>query len=147
MHQANKSKARAIFYKDGKVLMIWRYRDGNEYYVFPGGTIEDGETIEETLIREAYEETNLEFTKYKEFFKFTNTVEDKGINYSREERFYFITEFTGEIKLGNPELGSQTRENIYRHEWIDVSNLDRIDYNPRTIFDDIKKEIKLYEQS
>ena len=52
--------SRALILDNDKVLLIHRFKDGREYFVLPGGHIEDGETEEETLIREIKEETNLD---------------------------------------------------------------------------------------
>ncbi|MGE6376002.1 NUDIX domain-containing protein [Peribacillus muralis] len=42
-----------------KVAMLRRNREGTEYYVFPGGGIEKGETPETAAKREAFEELGL----------------------------------------------------------------------------------------
>lgn len=44
-----------IFNKEGKVLLL-KATYGNYDWVFPGGSLEPGETIHEALIRECYEE-------------------------------------------------------------------------------------------
>ena len=54
--------SRAIIIEDGKLLAMFRRKikkDGSikEYYVIPGGGLEEGETLEETAIRETAEET------------------------------------------------------------------------------------------
>ena len=36
--------SRAIIFKDNKVVLIYRKRDYQEYYVFSGGKVEDDET-------------------------------------------------------------------------------------------------------
>lgn len=48
---------RGIIEKDGKLAMV--YKREYDYYAFPGGGIDEGETYEEALIREVKEETGL----------------------------------------------------------------------------------------
>ena len=53
----SRPSARAIIIKDGKIAMV--YSKKYNYYKFPGGGIEAGEYMEDTLIREVLEETGL----------------------------------------------------------------------------------------
>ncbi len=53
-------RAAAIILKEAKILLIHRFFNGKEYYVFPGGGVESGETPEEAAIREMKEETSLD---------------------------------------------------------------------------------------
>jgi 8-oxo-dGTP diphosphatase len=48
-----------VLIEDEKVALIERFRGGSHYYVFPGGGVDEGETIEEAAIREMEEETGL----------------------------------------------------------------------------------------
>lgn len=54
------NRAAVIIIDKGKVLLLHRIKDGREYYVIPGGTIEDNETPEQAAVREIKEETNLD---------------------------------------------------------------------------------------
>jgi 8-oxo-dGTP diphosphatase len=55
-------RAGVVLVEDDKVALIERFRGGNHYYVFPGGGVDEGETIEEAAIREMEEETGLRVT-------------------------------------------------------------------------------------
>jgi 8-oxo-dGTP pyrophosphatase MutT (NUDIX family) len=117
-----------VVIKDRKILTFWRYRKGREYYVLPGGTLEEGEKHEETLKREMLEETNLDVKIGKKLIEYFNNYE-----HPRTDHYFLITDFAGEIKLGAPELTHQHRENIYRPEWIDIDKLIEVDLMPNEI--------------
>lgn len=67
MEKPIRKAVRCYLIKDNKVL-VTKYKEGNRkegYYDIPGGKIEEGETPEETVIREMKEETGLKVKKLK----------------------------------------------------------------------------------
>lgn len=42
------------------VILIERHRAGLDYYVFPSGGMDDGETLEQAAVREAREELGVD---------------------------------------------------------------------------------------
>jgi ADP-ribose pyrophosphatase YjhB (NUDIX family) len=51
--------ARAIIIENGKILVMKRNKYGSEYYTLVGGRANEGENMEQTLVREIREETGL----------------------------------------------------------------------------------------
>lgn len=49
-----KTRAAGIIIKDGKILLMRRVKDGREYFVFPGGSIEKNETPKNSLRQERF---------------------------------------------------------------------------------------------
>ena len=49
----------AALIRDGAILMVRHVHDGRDYWTLPGGAVETGETLEQAVLREMQEETNL----------------------------------------------------------------------------------------
>lgn len=123
-----KNRAVGVVVKDGKLLVFWRYRNGEEYYILPGGTMEEGEMPEITLVREMYEETNFKVEVGEKLLEYFNNH-----IHPRKDYYYLITNFSGDIKMGAPELTHQNRENIFRPEWVEIGKLHEIQLMPEEV--------------
>ncbi len=90
--------------KNGRVLMLYRNKKENDLnegkWVGPGGKFEPGETADECMIREVYEETGLVVTEFKLLgvVKFLSDIwEDENMY------LYVATDYKGELKCDCPE--------------------------------------------
>ena len=54
--------ARAIVVENGKILVMHRDKNGSQYFTLVGGGVDDGETAEQSVVREVMEETGLQVT-------------------------------------------------------------------------------------
>ncbi len=98
-----------------KILMV--YNQDSEGWSMPGGAVEEGETLEQAVIREVYEETNL-LVKIKDIVAVNECVfQDK------QEHAIFFT-FRGELTGGN--ISIKDPDEISKIEWIDISEADRL---------------------
>lgn len=115
-----KKTARAVIFDDGKLLVFFRrkIRDGEEvtYYAIPGGHVEDGETLEETVIREVKEEMNLDIRILGYLGKL---VVD-----NQEEYYYHAKIIGGELLFGGEELERNNDNNYYEIRWLPSLELD-----------------------
>jgi len=90
-------KARAIIMKDNKLLAIKVvYKDDRpDHYLFPGGGVDEGETISEAAVREAYEEYGVRVTPIKQLGKQYYSVQMKYNGesfYSKRVEYHYICE-------------------------------------------------------
>jgi 8-oxo-dGTP pyrophosphatase MutT (NUDIX family) len=100
--------------QNNKVLLVHRFKHGKEYWVFPGGGVEEGETWEEALHREMLEETGLKLTGYAYLYE---SSENPGCI------FYTCELEPGTPVLGGPEAEEQSPENRHILEWVELENL------------------------
>lgn len=108
-------RAVLIIIENNKILLLYRSKKGEEYYVFPGGGVEEEEEIIDAAVREAKEETGLDVTIKQPLWEYENN--------GRIEHFFLVDKFKGELKIGGPEEGRQSSDNVYRLEWV---ALDRV---------------------
>ena len=88
-------RAGIILIEDNKVALIERHRAGLDYFVFPGGGAEEGETPEQGAIREAMEELGVEVALKQKV---------AIIHFDQSTQHYFLAEIVG------GEFGSGTGE-------------------------------------
>ncbi len=113
------TRAAAIVIRDGMVALIRRVRDGQLYFVFPGGQVEPGETPEEAAVRETGEELGLNIA----LGPLAAIVTFRG-----QQQFYFRTyQISGGVfgaGLGPEMLGQYPLENgLYEPVWLPIDQL------------------------
>ncbi len=86
---------------DGFVLMhrknVIRNKDYQEYYTFPGGHLEEGETLEEGVIREIKEEFGIHVKVVRKLYE----LENSRVNM---KEYFFLCEYAdGEFGTGDGE--------------------------------------------
>lgn len=103
----------AIIIEDNKILLIHRIKNGQDYYVFPGGGVKEGETLEEALTREAKEELTLDIKLFKQIFNI--------INQGQEECYFLVEDYDGTPKLNGEEKERMNENNQYIPVWIEIN--------------------------
>ncbi|MBT3865756.1 NUDIX domain-containing protein [Candidatus Woesearchaeota archaeon] len=119
--------SRALIIKDNQILLIHRFKKGLEYYVTPGGHIEEGESEEEALIREIKEETNLDAKVDKKLWTLINPKDNS------KNHFFLVIEFSGEVKLGGPELERNCEEDKHILEWHNLNEIKELKLFPKPL--------------
>lgn len=122
---------RILFKKDNKVLLCKNKEHG--HYFLPGGHVEFGDTLEETIYKELNEELGL-LKNEIEYISFNNYLEHSYLN--KEEKHCELNMiFDVKIKDG-AEIKSQ--EDHIDFEWIGIESIEEINLLP----EEIKKIIK-----
>ncbi len=112
--------SRVVILRDGKILFIHRIKHGKKYYVLPGGTIEEGESPEQTAIREAKEETNYDIIIKSLLWEIKEDVKGE----TRMLHVFLVGSFKGKLKLGGPEAERQSEDDQYLFEWVPVNKME-----------------------
>src|SRR3990167_8267724 len=108
-------RAVAVITRDGKILLMHRIKNGREYFVFPGGGVEEGEVVENAIVREIKEEFGIDIKIEKLLFQ----IENQG----REEFYFLVKEFTGIPEIGGEEKERMSEINQYHPVWKNLSEI------------------------
>jgi len=90
-----RNRSGIILIEDGKLALIERYRDGRHYFIFPGGGIDEGETPEQTAVREAEEELGI-------IVEIKHKVAEVFIN-GNTQHYFLADRVSGEFGTGTGE--------------------------------------------
>jgi 8-oxo-dGTP pyrophosphatase MutT (NUDIX family) len=114
-------RAGIVLIQDNKVALIERHRAGLDYFVFPGGGVDEGESPEQAAIREAMEELGLQIAIRR---KVAEVQMGK-----RSQQVYFLAEQTGgefgtgtgeEFTVSDPD---HPQQGIYIPIWMPIDEL------------------------
>ena len=121
--------ARGLVVTDKGLAVIFRRRikDGNvhEYYVVPGGGIEEGEDLIQGLKRELSEELDIK-VKVGDL-AFIKETDD------RIEYFYNCEFISGNFRLNGEEIERMSESNYYKPTFIELDKLKDIDISKEVI--------------
>ena len=130
-------RAVAVIIHEEKLLLIWRKYSGKEYYVFPGGGVEDNETVEQAVLREVKEETSLE-VKIDKLLYHHHYINDS------DQYFYLCTYISGEPLLGDANEKMAMEKNLgdlFEPIWIEIIQLKNLLIYPLEIRDWLIEDI------
>ena len=137
MEKANmKTRVRALIVQEAKILLIHRIKGGQEYWVFPGGGLEEGDsTPQQGLVRECLEELGV---TVKVGTQFAERPSGSGAE-SQVERFYICSIVAGEVgPAKGPESGRDPRVyGTYQNEWVPLTELAVKNVQPNEIRDKV----------
>jgi 8-oxo-dGTP diphosphatase len=121
-------RSAVIILENDHIALIERVRDGTTYYVFPGGTVEEGETAPAAAMREAFEELGV----YVELHMLAAIV-----RFQNEDQYYYrATIHAGQFGSGTGEEFSSARtvaRGSYRPVWLARQALAQYDVRPHAL--------------
>ena len=125
--------ARGLVVTDKGLAVIFRRKINEqgtkEYYVVPGGGINEGEDIIEGLKRELEEELDIEIE--------VNDLAFKVETDERIEYFYNCKYISGDFKLNGEELDRMSESNYYEPTFIKIDEINKYD-----IMENVKEYFK-----
>lgn len=116
-------RAGIVLIKENKVALIERHRAGLDYYVFPGGGVDEGETPEQAAIRETMEELGIEVAIKQKVAEITLGPKSRQI-------YFLVEHVSGEFGTGTGEEFTDSDPNdpdegIYIPVWMPIDELPR----------------------
>jgi len=135
------SRAAAIIMHNNALLLMQRRRRGHTFYVFPGGTVESGETTDQAAVREVREETSVDVQVTQ--LLYTTRIFDTT---SFKDHFFYTCSYIA----GTPHLPQNSIEwqrmhsedNYYNPLWVPIELLGSTLIYPLEIRDLLINDIR-----
>lgn len=134
--------ARGIVIREEQLLAIKRQRDGQTYYVLPGGHAEPGETIHQTCAREVLEETGVSVRPFRDLYKYWYV--DKHGRGDGWQTFYVCEHLNGEPHKTDAEEYTQPNRitGTYEPVWLDMAQVKNVDLRPTIMKKQLLKDYR-----
>ena len=114
-------RAGIVLLQDNKVALIERHRAGLDYFVFPGGGVDEGESPEQAAVREAMEELGIEVA-------IRQKVAEIQLGPKSRQVYFLVEQVGGEFGTGVGEEYTDSdpnspEEGIYIPIWMPIEEL------------------------
>jgi 8-oxo-dGTP pyrophosphatase MutT (NUDIX family) len=124
--EKGRTRAAGIVFKDDVLLVMFRRKNGREYYTFPGGGVEERESPEDAVVREIYEEATVVVDTPALVYELHRGSGNARDALPSREFFYRCV-----YQSGVPALGSDSIEcaifdkekNYFEPKWVKSSDL------------------------
>ena len=125
--------SRAIIFVDDKIISMYRENFDRKYYTFPGGKQEEGETEEECVKREVFEEFGIVVKPIKKVYVYES---NKSI-----ENFYVCVWESGEFGSGRgEEFQPNQNKGVYKPVEIEISKIPNLPLMPPEVATELVKD-------
>jgi 8-oxo-dGTP diphosphatase len=130
-------RAGIVLIEDNKVALIERHRQGRHYFTFPGGGMDEGESVEQAAVREAREELGLTVALKQQLAE---------IHFNTNLQYYYLAEkIDGEFGTGTGEEFGEfdPMSGTYQPIWMAISELpEHEDVHPAFVAELVMKSQK-----
>ena len=100
-----KTSTAIIPYEPNKILLIKRNTvPFKGYWALPGGRVDPGETVEQTIVREVKEETGLDVTIERKIGEYIEQGVKDGVEYEYYPTCFLVKTVGGEVKKQESEI-------------------------------------------
>ena len=125
----------AIIIQNGKILIVRRGSEpGKGKWSVPGGLVELGETVEQTVVREVKEECGLDV----EVDRLIDVVDSMTFDGNGKLKYHFvILDFFVKLKGGELKPGDDAKEAL----WVPVEEVEKYDLT-KTFRDFLKRNME-----
>lgn len=132
-----RNRAVALVLHDNSLLVMFR-KNTREYYTFPGGGIEPGETSEQAAVREIKEEASLDVAIERPLYELHH---DNG-----DIHYYFLARYldgTPAVQPGTNEYEDNQRgDNVHLPQWMPVGDIPNKLLYPIEVRDRLVEDIQ-----
>ncbi len=105
MRHSGRTATAIIPYPDNKILLIKRDTvPFKGYWALPGGRLEPGETVEQTIVREVKEETGLDVVVVRKVGEYHEQGTQYGVEYDYYPACFVVRVIGGEIRRQPSEI-------------------------------------------
>lgn len=133
---SKRKSCRAIIIENNSLVTMYRERENNVYYTFPGGGMEDGETFDSCIVREYREEFGIDVKPIKHVYTYEN---EKTIQY-----FYLCDWLDGELGTGvGEEFQEDRNRGIYVPTMMPITQIPNLPLMPPEIAKALVEDLKV----
>jgi len=133
----------AIIMRDGKILLVKRgSKPGRNKWSIPGGLIELGEKVRDTVVREVKEETNLDVEVHSLIDVVDNLITDEK---GRWQFHFIILDFFTRLKGGS----LNAKSDVLEVRWVPLNKVEKYELTVvfRDFFEKNREKLQHFDSS